>query len=114
MSSSLAVPPGPARAGEHAAAWRATPDGPAFSVGGLGRVTNRYIDLDARRDELIISGGVNVYPAEVEAARRCSAVTTSAAAQSRLAPARRRKTYERLEALPRTANGTVRRTELRS
>lgn len=125
-----------------AAAWRETPDGPAFTVGDLGRIDDEgYVYLDGRREDLVISGGVNVYPAEVEhvlgqvagvediavfgvdderwGQRVCAAyvgtadpATLDGHARTHLAPAKRPKAYHRLDGLPRTATGKVRRLEL--
>jgi long-chain acyl-CoA synthetase len=42
-------------------------DGDWFTVGDLGRIdADGYVYLDGRRSDLIITGGVNVYPAELE------------------------------------------------
>lgn len=124
-----------------AESWRTGPQGPEFTVGDLGRIDDGWVYLDARRTDLIISGGVNVYPAEVEAVletvpgvvevavfgraddqwgqRVCAAwvgeATESqlrAAAEIHLAPPKRPKTYDQLDALPRTPSGKVKRTEL--
>ncbi len=125
-----------------AAAWRETPDGPAFTVGDLGRLDDDgYLWLDGRREDLIITGGVNVYPVEVENALRehpgiddiavygvpddrwgqrvCAAVVGTASAEeldafarTRLAPPKRPKDYSFLTDLPRTPTGKVRRTGL--
>ena len=123
-----------------AAAWRATSDGQrAFTVGDLGRLDeDGYLHLDGRREDLIISGGVNVYPLEVEQAllehpgvddvavhgvpdeqwgqRVCAAVVGTAGeddlaayVRERLAPPKRPKTWTFLDELPRTLTGKVRR-----
>jgi len=125
-----------------ATAWRETDDGPAFTVGDLGRIDgDGHVFLDGRREDLIISGGVNVYPAEVERVlgevpgvddiavfgmdddrwgqRVCAAVVgetgsgaLEAYAREHLAPPKRPKEYHRLDALPRTPTGKVRRLDL--
>jgi long-chain acyl-CoA synthetase len=125
-----------------AAAWRETPDGPAFTVGDAGRLDDDgYLYLDGRRSDLIISGGVNVYPLEVEQVlgehpgvddvavyavddpdwgqRVCAAVVGTATAdelaayaRDRLAPPKRPKTWVFPDQLPRTLTGKVLREEL--
>jgi long-chain acyl-CoA synthetase len=125
-----------------AAAWRDTAAGPAFTVGDVGRIDeDGYVHLDGRRTDLIISGGVNVYPLEVENALRevpgvddvavygvpdpewgqrvCAAVVGDvpvealvAHAREVLAPAKRPKDHTLVPALPLTATGKVRRDAL--
>ena len=122
------------------AAWRIGADGEReFTVGDLGRLDDDgYLFIDGRRDDLVISGGVNVYPDDVESVllacpgvdqvavfgvddeqwgqRVCAAivgdVTESdlrAWATERLAGYKRPKDYYRLDDLPRTDSGKVRR-----
>lgn len=121
-----------------AAAWR---DG-WFTVGDLGRVDDDgFVFLDGRRDDLIISGAVNVYPAEVEAVlsrcpgvvevavfgvddqswgqRVCAAVVGSAKSEDvtafaaiHLAGYKRPKQIVVVDALPRTATGKIQRFRL--
>lgn len=125
-----------------AAAWRDTDAGPAFTVGDLGWIDDEgYVFLEGRREDLIITGGVNVYPAEVERVlgevpgvediavfgldddrwgqRVCAAIVgpvdpsvLDTRARDHLAPAKRPKAYYRLDSLPRTPTGKVRRLDL--
>jgi acyl-CoA synthetase (AMP-forming)/AMP-acid ligase II len=121
-----------------AAAWR----GDRVTVGDLGRVDDDgVVWLDGRREDLVISGGVNVYPAEVEAVldahpgvlesavfgvpdaewgQRVVAAYVGGAdagelavwARERLAAAKRPKALHPLPELPRTSTGKVRRLDL--
>jgi acyl-CoA synthetase (AMP-forming)/AMP-acid ligase II len=121
-----------------AAAWR----GDLVTVGDLGRVDeDGVVWLDGRREDLVISGGVNVYPAEVEAVldahpdvvesavfgvpddewgQRVVAAYVGTAdptdlqswARDRLGSAKRPKALHRLADLPRTSTGKVRRLDL--
>ena len=125
-----------------AAAWRETASGPAFTVGDLGRMDDEgYLYLEGRREDLVISGGVNVYPVEVEhvlaehpgvvdvavfgvdddrwGQRVCAAVVGEATAEEleafaaeRLSPPKRPKEYFPMAALPHTPTGKIKRLEL--
>lgn len=64
-----------------AQAWASLPGGGrAFTVGDLGWLDAAgYLYLHGRRTDLIVTGGVNVYPAEVEAELRTCPVVRAAA-----------------------------------
>jgi long-chain acyl-CoA synthetase len=119
-------------------AWQ----GDAFTVGDLGTLdADGYLWIDGRREDLIITGGVNVYPAEVEAAlsaapgvvqvavfgivderwgqRVCAAVVgparpheVAAFARATLAAFKCPKDIFVLDELPHTSTGKVRRLDL--
>lgn len=120
-----------------AVAWH----GDAFSVGDLGRLDGEFLYLEGRREDLIITGGVNVYPAEVEAVllecpgvrevavfgrdddlwgqRVCAAFSGDATVEQvrawsfdTLAAYKRPKDMERLPELPHNASGKIQRLHL--
>jgi long-chain acyl-CoA synthetase len=121
-----------------AAAWR----GDRVTVGDLGRVDpDGVVWLSGRREDLVISGGVNVYPAEVESVldahpdvvesavfgvpddewgQRVVAAYVGTAdpgdlaawARERLGAAKRPKSLHPVGELPRTSTGKVRRLDL--
>jgi long-chain acyl-CoA synthetase len=121
-----------------AAAWRDD----EFTVGDLGHLDDAgYLYLEGRREDLVITGGVNVYPAEVENAlaahpgitdiavygvpdvtwgeRVCAAYVGTATAseldiwaRERLAPPKRPKQYDLVSEIPRTLTGKILRRNL--
>ena len=126
-----------------ATAWRTLDDGRrAMTVGDLGRIDEEgYLYLDGRRADLIITGGVNVYPAIVESVleaipgveeaavfaanddhwgqRVCAAyigtigpADLAKQAKPQLAKYQLPKEFHQLDELPRTATGKLRRLAL--
>jgi long-chain acyl-CoA synthetase len=125
-----------------ATAWRGDELGDEFTVGDVGRLDDEgYLYLDGRRGDLVITGGVNVYPQEVELVlgecpgvdqvavfgvsddrwgqRLCAAVVGDVTlaqldgfARTRLPAARRPKDYFLVPELPRTSTGKIRRLDL--
>jgi long-chain acyl-CoA synthetase len=121
-----------------AAAW----DGDWLTVGDLGRLDDEgYLFIEGRRDDLIITGGVNVYPAEVGRVlgelpgidevcvigvddehwgqRVCAVVTGDVTeaevrswAREHLAPYKRPKTVIVTDALPLTHSGKIDRVKV--
>lgn len=117
------------------------------SIGDLGHLdADGYLFLDDRRHDLIICGGANVYPAEVEAAISEHPLVVDVAViglahhdlgkvphaivelvaeadagalevvarwtRARISAVKAPRTYERIDALPRTEAGKIRRSAL--
>ncbi len=121
-----------------ASAW----DGDAFTVGDIGRIdADGYLFLDGRRDDLVITGGMNVYPLEIERVllgdprvqdavvfgvederwgrRVCAAVVGDLDAAEvdewlagRVAPYKRPKQVVIVDSIPVSATGKVRRSHM--
>ncbi len=120
-------------------------DGEWFRTGDLGEVdADGYLHIVGRSKELIITGGYNVYPREVEdVVRMCAGVDDAAVvgipdpewgervvafivvggarptdaelaawAAARLAPYKRPRRWERIEAIPRNSMGKTQRDVL--
>ena len=125
-----------------ARALRTTPTGIQFTVGDLGRLDDDgYLFLEGRREDLIITGGVNVYPTEVEGTlNRAPGVDQAAVfgipstewghevtaafigdadpqdiaqfARGNLAAHKRPKAFHRVDELPFTTSGKLHRLKL--
>ena len=125
-----------------AAAWQTIDGRNWFTVGDLGRLDDEgFLYIDGRREDLIISGGMNVYPAEVEARilefegvsdvavfavndrewgqRVCAAVVGDVDLEQLatwlrvgLSGYKRPKEFHAISDLPRTASGKVQRLKV--
>ena len=117
-------------------------DGDFFTVGDLGYLDDDgYLYLRGRRDDLVVSGGVNIYPVEIEfvlqnlsgiadvvvfgvederwGQKLCAAIVGSVSqqqievfVQANLAPFKRPKEYFFVSNIPRTALDKLRRSRM--
>ncbi len=125
-----------------AAAWQVIDGKRWFTVGDLGRLDEEgYLYIEGRREDLIITGGMNVYPAELEAEilafdgvhdvavfgipderwgqKVCAAVVgdvdidaLTTRLRQDLAGYKQPKEYFVVEQLPRTASGKIQRLKV--